>query len=502
MGFWSDDVTVRLRFRCDDVTVRLRFRCDDVTVTQIPLRWCHSATQIPLAMMSQCDSDSAAMMSQCDSDSAAMMSQWTQIPLRWCHSATQIPLAMMSQCDSDSAAMMSQCDSDSAAMMSQCDSDSAAMMSQWTQIPLRWCHSATQIPLRWCHSATQIPLRWCHSATQIPLRWCHSGLRFRCDDVTVRLRFRWRWCHSATQIPLVMMSQCDSDSAGDDVTMWLRFRWWWCHSATQIPLWWCHSATQIPLAMMSQCDSDSAAMMSCSDLDSGSSSGTVYIFRLLFLPLHSADEIHSASLSLSLSVCLSLSRLCLAVCVYHGFTVSHFQIRTNTITHSTHGRQSKAPCSERSNKTGAQTDLSWVMRLHTHTNSQKQCLLFTHTLTCDSLIKSDQIHLPFRKAVRVFPRVRAEIRTSQDNRHKTQQITEHVPVQISHIFLSFQRIDGQWTIKQIYRFLFLAIHASNRKVHRADRALWSLLFIFLAYTDLNQITVEGCYRHKWLQIEE
>ncbi len=357
-------------------------------------------------MMSQCDSDSAAMMSQCDSDSAAMMSQcdtdsagddvtvwhrfrwrWchsaTQIPLRWCHSATQIPLAMMSQCDSDSAAMMSQCDSDSA---------------------------GDDVTVRLRFRCDDVTVRLRFRCDDVTVR-----LRFRCDDVTVRLRFRWRWCH-----------KCDSDSAGDDVTVRLRFRWRWCQ---------CDSDSA---AMMSQCDSDSAAMMSCSDLDSGSSSGTVYIFRLLFLPLHSADEIHSASLSLSLSVCLSLSRLCFAVCVYHGFTVSHFQIRTNTITHSTHGRQSKAPCSERSNKTGAQTALSWVMRLHTHTNSQKQCLLFTHTLTCDSLIKSDQIHLPFRKAVRVFPRVRAEIRTSQDNRHKTQQITEHVPVQISHIFYLFK----------------------------------------------------------------
>lgn len=41
--------------------------------------------------------------------------------------------------------------------------------------------------------------------------------------------------------------------------------------------------------------------------DSGSNTGIVYIFRLLFPPPHAADEIHSClSFSLSLSVSLSL----------------------------------------------------------------------------------------------------------------------------------------------------------------------------------------------------
>lgn len=119
----------------------------------------------------------------------------------------------------------------------------------------------------------------------------------------------------------------------------------------------------------------------------------------------------SLSLSVWLSLSFSLSLLCFVVCVYHGFTVS----RTNTIMHSTRrGARgaSKGPCSDRSNKNGCSNIKvypEWCDYMYT--NIRKQCLVFTQTLTCEFLIKSDQIHLPLRKAIRMFLCVWAEIQT-------------------------------------------------------------------------------------------
>jgi len=190
--------------------------------------------------------------------------------------------------------------------------------------------------------------------------------------------------------------------------------------------------------------------MSCSDLDSGSGSGIVYVLRLLFPPPYTANEIHSASLSLSLSVSLSLSLSLFYVSLFAFIMVSLSYVQTQLCTQHSWApvrRPRRDPAVTDKLKTGAQTWRFILINAITCTQTFGYNVLYLHKhLTCDFLIKSDQIHLPLRKAVRMFPCVWAEIRTFKWLSLITgtkQQITQqtpvsHVPVQISHVLIFSQ----------------------------------------------------------------
>lgn len=152
-----------------------------------------------------------------------------------------------------------------------------------------------------------------------------------------------------------------------------------------------------------------------------------------------------STLPLFLSLCqsVSLSLVYVSLFAFTMVSLSHVfrYVQTQLRTQHTGASQRHPAVTDQIKRVLKHTALSWVMWLHTHKLSETMSSIYTHA----DMWLSDKVRPDSPSLQEGRPRVSACASwdsdfwmTSQDNRQKTQQITDPVPVQISHVFYLFK----------------------------------------------------------------